>query len=116
MTGNVLGHVLPLAKREISGFHDDARSACTGVLAMHPGVFDADHDLMGNFTVDRRSSVRADITNNNRPIADAELRARVVANVQTFFKTERLTYPLHRLSDVSIDEDRHTGHLRDRTV
>jgi len=91
MTRQVLCHVLPLAKLEIGGFHDDARSAFLGVLAMSPGVFDTNHDLMGDFALVRRSSVRADITNNHGPIANLQLRAMVFTNLQTFLKAECLT-------------------------
>lgn len=91
MTSYVLCDVLSLAKFEIGQFHDDASAICTGVLAMGLRICDTDHDLMGDFVLVRRSSVRADITNNYCPIAYPELRAMVFANLKTFFKPERLT-------------------------
>lgn len=58
---------------------------------MSLGVFDADHDLMGDFAMVRRYSVRADITNNHSSITHPELRTMAFANLKTFFKAERLT-------------------------
>lgn len=94
MAGDVLCDVLSLAVLEIVGLHDDASAARTGVLAMGPRIFDADHDLMGDVALLQWFSLGSDISDisdNYRPIAHPELRAMTIANLKTFLKAERLT-------------------------
>jgi hypothetical protein len=98
VAGAVLGAVVPLAVLEVGRLHEDARAVCTGARAVGARVLDAYRHRVGDLTRPRRPAVVARLGDDDRPLADAELRAVVLADAQAPQEAEARAEPLDRLA------------------
>jgi hypothetical protein len=76
-----------------------------GAFAMSVHVVDAHHHRVRHLTGSRWPALVADVADDDRAVAEAELRAVVFADTYPLDKAERLAEPRDCLSHVWIDED-----------
>ena len=89
MVGQVLGRVLPLSVFKVGWFHEDACAMCSCPFAVGARILHPDHHRMRHLVRARWPTVIADIADDERPVAEAELRTVVIPNPNTFCKPER---------------------------
>jgi hypothetical protein len=69
------------------------------------GVFHTHHHRVGDLARPRRPAVLAHVADDDRSLAEAQLRAMVLADAYTLDEPERRAQPLHRRSHVRVDQD-----------
>src|ERR1700691_1123821 len=116
VAGEVLGGVLPLAVREVGRLLDDASTVLAGALTVRVRIVYTHHHRVRGLARPRRSAVVADITENHRAIANAQLRAVVLAYLHTLDNPERRAQPVNRRAHVRIDQDGDHGRFWDGAV
>jgi len=114
--GGVLGLVLALAVLEVRGLHEDHGAVGAGALAVGVRVVDADDDRVRLLAGTRRPALVADVADDEAAVAEAQLRAVALADLQALLEAEGRLEPRHRLADVGIDEDRDDRGGRHRAV
>lgn len=112
----VLGRVLPFAVWEVRWFHCDGRAAGPRALAVCIDVGHAHHHRVRHLATTRWSTVIPHVTENESTVAEAQLRAVVLADPYTLDKPEGIAKPISRFAYVRIDEDRDDSGRRDRSV
>src|SRR5690349_5380946 len=117
MAGEILGAVLPLAVHVVGGFVEDGRAGGTGTCAVRARILDANHDRDGGrLPGGRRTPVRGRLGDDERPGADAHLRAMARADPHMLDRPERRYEPAHRGPHIGIAEHRNDGVRWDRAV
>src|ERR1035437_10441829 len=76
----VLGRVLPLTVFEICRLHDDLRAVRSGALAVGARAVHTNHHRMRDLAGPRRPAVVAHVADDRRSLANAQLRAVVLAD------------------------------------
>jgi hypothetical protein len=105
VAGRVLCRVLPLAVFEVRRLHEDPRAIRPGAFAVSAHVVHAHHHRVRDLTGPRGPALIADVADDHRASAKAELRAVVFADTYPLDKAERIAEPRDCLSHVWIDED-----------
>ena len=75
-------------------------------LAVGPGVVHTNHHRVGFFAWARWAPVMPHIADDDGPVADAELRAVILADPDALDEAERGLEPFHRFAYVRINEHR----------
>jgi hypothetical protein len=79
-------------------------------------VLDANHDRVCHLPFARRSLVAAYVGDDDRAVADTQLRAVVLTDPQPLLEAERLGQPVDSLPHIGIDEHRNDDRRRYRPV
>ena len=108
--------VLPLPVLVLRRLREDARTVRPRALAVGPGVVDTNHDRVAFLALASWAPVMTDIADDDGAVAEAELRAVVLADPDALDEAERGGEPRHRLAHVRIDEDGDDRCRRDRTI
>jgi hypothetical protein len=87
-----------------------------GALAVRAGVVHAHHDGVGLLVRARRATVVAYVAHDQPTVAEAELRAVVLADPDALDEAERRLQPLDGLAHVRVHEHRDHRGRRDRAV
>ena len=87
-----------------------------GVLAVRPRVVDAHHDRVRLLVRARRAAPVADVADDHGPVAVAELRAVVLADLHALAEAEGVLEERDRRAHVGVDEHRDDRGGGDRTV
>jgi len=116
VAGRVFRRVLPLAVFEVGRFHQNPRAVRPGAFAVSVDVVHPHHHRMRHLTGPRGAALLANVADDDRAVAEAELRAVVFADPHPLDKAERLAQPRDRLPHVWIDENGDDGRRRDGAV
>ena len=116
MAPRVLGCVLSLAIFKITRFLEDASAVGACLLEVGPCVLHSDHHRMRHLAVARWPTVVADIPDDDRPVAETELRTVVLANPNTFCESKSSAQPIDCLTNVGVNENRNNRCRGDRAV
>jgi hypothetical protein len=96
----VLGRVLPLAIFELGRLHNDARAVRPSALVVRGGVDHTNHHRVRDLALPRWPTLIAHVANDDRSLAEAELRSVVLANPHALDKPERRAKPIDRSAHV----------------
>ena len=107
--GRVLDGVLALAVLEVGRLHDDARAVRAGALAVGTRVLDAHGHRVRDLARARRPALAADVADDHGAVAEAQLRAVVLADPHALGEAEGRAEPGDGGAHVGIDEDRDDG-------
>ena len=109
----VFGRVLALAVGKVPRLLQYPRAVRARSLAVGLGILHANHHRLRHLARPRRSALAAHVAEDHRAIADGELRAMVLADLQALDEPERGAQPLDRLAHVRVDQDGNNGSCRD---
>ena len=94
----ILGVVLALAVLEVGQLHHDPRTVLARLRAVRPRVLDAHQHRRGRLAGPRRPAAAADVGDDDRAVADTQLRAMALADPDALDEPERGSEPLDRLA------------------
>src|SRR5258708_2702146 len=79
-------------------------------------VVDAHHHRVRHLARSRRLALSTHVADDDRAVAETELRAMVLADLHALDKAEGPAQPAHRIAHVRVDEDRYDRVGGDRSI
>jgi hypothetical protein len=102
MAFKVLGGVLTLTEGHVRRLHEDPSSGGSGPLEVGTAIPHSHQDRVGDLLRSRWRTVPVGVSDDDCTIAELKLRAVVLADLHSLGKSEGVSQPSHRRSDIRV--------------
>jgi hypothetical protein len=109
MSGRILRRVLSLTEFKVVRLCHDAGALRACVLAVAANVVYSHHHGVRDLAGSWRPALPTHVSDDDRPVVDAELRAVVLTDPHALRESERSSQPVDGLAHVRIDEYGNNG-------